>query len=194
MNIFFKKLMQIKPTLYEYGAAGTYSLDLPAGRYEISMVGAGGASNYKRELATSNPVITWRGTSAEGGVGGTAVAVINLYVSSTITIVVGSSAGVRNSSIVGIAGATLVAGGGTPANVPSVSSGTPGVMGANTISGSSIVSVLHNNDINVISDSVYYDRIANFPINRVQQNLNWSENTGVGASNAAGFVRIKKVI
>lgn len=220
MIIFSKRLLMLKPiTLFESSAAGTVTFELPAGRYEITMIGAGGGGAGARSSVTGTKHYV------QGGVGATLQVIVNVYVKSTITITIGaggvtrsgtfSGAGVTFSgdaggvtTIAGISGATLTAGGGTAANFRATSTSggnrNVGTMGTNTISGTAIMSILMNNPKNITSNQGTGTSSYRQPQGRANDNWpddtvrgksgdwGWSGTSGLDMVGASGYVRIRR--
>lgn len=220
MIIFSKRLLMLKPiTLFESSTAGTVTFELPAGRYEITMIGAGGGGAGARSSVTGTKHYV------QGGVGATLQVIVNVYVKTTITITVGaggltkagtfSGAGVSYSgdaggatTITGIAGATLTANGGTAANFTATSTSggnrNVGTMGTNTISGTAVMSILMNNPKTITSyqgtgTSTYRQPQGRFNDNWPDDTVRgksgdwgWSGTSGLNMVGAAGYVRIRR--
>jgi hypothetical protein len=54
MNIFSRKLiLETAAVLFDSSAPGTYGVDLPAGRYEMTLIGAEGAEDIPRTRRTA---------------------------------------------------------------------------------------------------------------------------------------------
>lgn len=204
--------------IYENTDAGTYSVALAKGKYEITLIGGGGGGAGARSSAVNNHHY------AQGGVGGTLQFIANLATASTIQIVVGAG-GTTSSGTFASAGsswtgtnggATTIsgfpnlsasAGGGTGANIASTSTSgcnrNVGIMGTNSLSGSALVETLLNNPNAVTSLQSTSTGTTRTAVGRA--NLNWEENTNEGKSGdhgwnnttminmigAAGFVRVR---
>lgn len=220
MIIFSKRLLMLKPiTLFESSAAGTTTFELPAGRYEITLIGGGGGAAGARSSRTGTKHY------AQGGVGGTLQVIVNVYVKSILTITIGdggvtrsgtfSGAGVSISgdpggatTITGIPGATLSAGGGTPANFRSTSTSggnrNVGTMGNNTINGTAVMSILMNNPKNITSNQGSSSGSYRQPQGRANDNwpddpargksgdFGWSGTSHLNMVGASGYVRIRR--
>lgn len=194
LRVWQKRLLDNKPIIEHEFTAGTHTFELPSGQYEIVLIGSGGISDYKREAVVSRPVVQWRAFLAQGGVGGTVIARLNISGNPTITVHVGDSSE-KDTYITGINGFVLRAGGGTNANVTSTSSGTAGVMGTNQASGSFLSIV--NNPETLVSNTYYYDKIATVPTQLLNKaNTNYQPDTSKGSASRTasnGYVLIRSL-
>lgn len=208
LNSFFLGSHFNKTPIFEHYGRGDFSLSLQKGFYEIVMIGAGGGSATLRSSLTATVY------PAQGGVGGTLKVYVKITRDVDLTIKIGAggvsdfgtfaSGGVgttatdgTSTEITGYENLTLTAGYGTKATGSSTSSSsasmTVGVIGTNTISGSGVLEVLANNDIEIISTKQITRR----------ENDNWQENKTYGASGSTigsmaqiandGYVRIIRV-
>lgn len=194
LRVWQKRLLDNKPVILREFTTGTHTLQLPSSQYEIVLIGSGGLSDYEREIVVARPVIQYRAFLAQGGVGGTIIARLNISGNPTITVHVGDSSD-KDTYITGINGFVLRAGGGTNANVTSTSSGTAGVMGTNQASGSFLSIV--NNPETLVSNTYYYDKIATVPTQLLNKpNTNYQPNTSKGSASRTasnGYVLIRSV-
>lgn len=182
-----KRLLNNKPSVNLTYRAGTHDVKLDAGQYQITVIGGGGGAAL---LNTGG----YYGL-AKGGVGGTLTAIVNIPVRQTITLNVGSggtstinsgatAAGTagNNTSISGIDGVVMIAGGGTAATVtPGGYTGVKvqGVQGTNTVSG--VLEILADNTNKITS--IQRTRTPNNPNTNAgggQANTNWPDNTSAG--------------
>lgn len=201
INGFAKLFYSGDPVLiYENTDAGTHTLDLAAGRYEITLIGGGGGGAGARSTAVNNHHY------AQGGVGGTLQFIANLATSANIQIVVGTG-GTTNSftfagagssatgitggatTITGFTNLTASAGGGTAANISSTSSSgcnrNVGVIGMNILSGSALQEILINNPNACVSGQSTSTGTTRTATGRI--NSNWSNNTSEGKSGDHGW-------
>lgn len=190
-----KRLLDNRPTVrYEF-TSGTHELELPSGQYEITLIGAGGLSAYQSHIISARPTILYEYFAAQGGIGGTAIARLNVAGTSTISIHVGERNADIDTYITGIEGFTLRAGGGTNGIVNSYTSGKAGVMGENTMEGAFLSLV--SNPITVESRTSYSSRASALPLRFLTlANPNYEPDTtkgSAGASNATGFVLIRSI-
>lgn len=203
--------------IFESNAAGTTTMILNPGVYEITLIGGGsGLSGYWRYpygIQQSNP------SYISGFCGGTIQARVRVSVRSTVSVVVGGAgankvvARVSNvpvqggkggdTYITGIPNATLIGGGGVSANITWATdnvgtiydSGTMGYPGINTASGSAVAAIILDNPN---TEPSYAWRVLGAP----SMNANWPENTSLGrggsysprgtglSDGSAGFIRI----
>ncbi len=205
--------------IFEESTAGTYSVALAPGKYEITLIGAGGGASGRRSTAVNNHHY------AQGGVGGTLQFTANLTIAATVQIVVGKG-GTTNSgtfssasggTVSGTAGGattltgfpdlTASAGGGTAGSTRATSTSgcnkTVGVIGTNMLSGSAVIATSINNPNPCTSLQSTSTSTQRRPTGRA--NDNWPEDTTRGKSGdsgwngnnflsmvgASGFVRIK---
>ena len=221
MRVFSKQLLMKKPAVvFENSNAGSYQVVLPAGRYEITLIGGGGGGFSYRSGVTNTHHY------GQGGVGATLQVIVNNYVQNNITVNVGgggvsisgtfgggaetNTAGSgTQSSITGIPGAELRANDGTGAQFTPTSSfsgtRTPGVMGTNTATGDTVVEIKINNPNNIISNAASSSSTSRTP--KGAKNSNWPaettrgqggdggwRNTAVIKMNGSdGYVRIRRV-
>lgn len=209
--------------IYENSAAGTYTLALSAGTYEITLIGGGGGASGRK--CTTNTTYHY----AQGGVGGTIQVTAKLTAAATITIVVGAGGTTKTgsfssasggtvtgtaggtSSVTNFANLTLSAGGGTPGSTRATSttgcSRTVGAIGTNTASGTALLSTLINNPNPCTPVQASSTAAARTGTGRL--NDNWPDDTqrgrsgdfgwrtGTGAMTAVGgqpgYVRIRKL-
>lgn len=194
LRVWQKRLLDNKPIIEHEFTAGTHTFELPSGQYEIVLIGSGGISDYKREAVVSRPVVQWRAFLAQGGVGGTVIARLNISGNPTITVHVGDSSE-KDTYITGIEGFVLRAGGGTNANVTSTSSGTAGVIGTNTVSGSFLSLV--DNPETLESKTYYYAQIKTVPLQNLNKaNTNYEPDTSRGSASETasnGYVLIRSL-
>lgn len=194
LRVWQKRLLDNKPVILREFTTGTHTLQLPSSQYEIVLIGSGGLSDYEREIVVARPVIQYRAFLAQGGVGGTIIARLNISGNPTITVHVGDSSD-KDTYITGINGFVLRAGGGTNANVTSTSSGTAGVMGTNTVSGSFLSLV--NNPETLVSNTYYYDKIVTVPVQFLNKpNTNYQPDTSKGSASRTasnGYVLIRSI-
>lgn len=194
LRVWQKRLLDNKPVILREFTAGTHTLQLPSSQYEIVLIGSGGLSDYEREIVVARPVIQYRAFLAQGGVGGTIIARLNVSGNPTITVHVGDSSD-KDTYITGIEGFVLRAGGGTNANVTSTSSGTAGVMGTNQATGS-FLSIINNAE-NLESKTYYYPQIANVPTQLLTRlNTNYQSDTSRGSASRTasnGYVLIRSI-
>lgn len=194
LRVWQKRLLDNKPVILREFTAGTHTFQLPSSQYEIVLIGSGGLSDYEREIVVARPVIQYRAFLAQGGVGGTIIARLNISGNPTITVHVGDSSD-KDTYITGINGFVLRAGGGTNANVTSTSSGTAGIMGTNQVSGSFLSIV--NNPETLVSKTYYYDKIATVPtqlLNKANTNYQPDASKGSASRTASnGYVLIRSV-
>lgn len=194
LRVWQKRLLDNKIFIEHEFKSGTHTLQLPSGQYEIVLVGCGGLSDSEREVVVARPVLQWRAFLAQGGVGGTVIARLNISGNPTITIHVGDSSN-KDTYITGIEGFVLRAGGGTNAVVTSTSSGTAGVIGRNTVSGS-FLSIINNAE-NLESKTYYYPQIANVPTQLLTRlNTNYQPDTSRGSARTVasnGYVLIRSI-
>lgn len=204
--------------LYESSTAGSQTMVLTAGKYEITLIGGGGGASGRRSSLTNTHHY------AQGGVGGTLQFIANLPTSATVTVTVGGGGNTSNgtfassgitlsgtagsaSTITGFPNLTATAGGGTAGTSTSTSSSacslTPGKMGTNTLSGSAPSEILINNPTTITSLSA--TSTGNSRAVAGRPNTNWPEDntrgkggdSGWSSANfitmhgAAGFVRIR---
>lgn len=187
--------------IYENAVAGTYSLALSAGTYEITLIGGGGGASGRK--CTTNSTYHY----AQGGVGGTIQVTAKLTAAATITIVVGkggttnmgSYSSASGGTVTGVAGSastitnftnlTLSAGGGTAGSTRATSTTgctrTPGVIGTNTASGTALISTLINNPNACTAAQASSTASARTGVGRV--NDNWPDNTAYGQSGDFGW-------
>lgn len=205
--------------IFEESTAGTYSLTLAPGKYEITLIGGGGGASGRRSTAVNNHHY------AQGGVGGTLQFIATLAITVTVQVVVGNG-GTTNSgtfssasggtvsgtaggatTITGFPDLTASAGGGTAGSTRATSTSactrTVGVIGTNTLSGGALVSTSINNPNPCTSLQSTSTSTQRTPTGRA--NDNWPEDTTRGKSGdsgwsgtnflsmvgASGFVRIK---
>lgn len=194
LRVWQKRLLDNKPIVEHEFTAGTHTIQLPSGQYEIVLIGSGGLSDYKSHVVSARPVLLWEAFLAQGGIGGTAIVKLNVSGNPTITIHVGDSSE-KDTYITGIEGFVLRAGGGTNANVTSYSSGTAGVMGTNTLTGSFLDIV--SNPETIISSTYYnsrYKQVNYSLLNRA--NTNYQPNTAKGSASQTasnGYVLIRSI-
>lgn len=194
LRVWQKRLLDNKPIIEHEFTTGTHEIELPSGQYEIVLIGSGGLSNYRSEIVVSRPTTLWRVFLAQGGVGGTVIARLNISGNPTITVHVGDSSE-KDTYITGIDGFVLRAGGGTNANVTSTSSGTAGVIGTNTVSGS-FLSIVENPEI-LESKTSYHSAIATIPLLFLNKsNTNYEPDTSKGSASRTasnGYVLIRSI-
>ena len=194
LRVWQKRLLDNKPIVEHEFKNGTHTFELPSGQYEIVLIGSGGLSDSQQEVVVARPVIQWRAFLAQGGVGGTVIARLNISGNPTITVHVGDSVD-KNTYITGIEGFVLQAGGGTNANVTSTSSGTAGRIGTNTVSGS-FLSLVDNPEI-LESKTYYYDKIRTVPsylLNKANTNYQPDTSRGSASKTASnGYVLIRSI-
>lgn len=194
LRVWQKRLLDNKPVILREFTAGTHTFQLPSSQYEIVLIGSGGLSDYEREIVVARPVIQYRAFLAQGGVGGTIIARLNISGNPTITVHVGDSSD-KDTYITGIEGFVLRAGGGTNANVTSTSSGTAGIMGTNQVSGSFLSIV--NNPETLVSNTYYYEKIRTVPVQFLNKaNTNYRPDTSKGSASRTasnGYVLIRSV-
>ena len=187
--------------IYENSAAGTYTLALSAGTYEITLIGGGGGASGRK--CTTNTTYHY----AQGGVGGTIQVTAKLTAAATITIVVGKggttgtgsfssasggtvtgTAGTA-STITGFTNLSISAGGGTAASTRATSTTgctrTVGVIGTNTASGTALLSTLINNPNPCTSEQASSTAAARTGTGRL--NDNWPDDTTRGKSGDFGW-------
>ena len=205
--------------IFEQSAAGTYSLALAPGKYEITLIGGGGGASGRRSTAVNNHHY------AQGGVGGTLQFTANLTSSATVQIVVGAG-GTTNTgtfssasggtvsgtaggatSITGFPNLTASAGGGTAASTRATSTSactrTVGTIGKNTLSGSAVIATSIDNPNACVSSQSTSTSTQRTPTGRVNDNWpedntrgksgdsGWNGNNFISMVGATGFVRIK---
>lgn len=205
--------------IFEESTAGTYSVALAPGKYEITLIGAGGGASGRRSTAVNNHHY------AQGGVGATLQFIANLTAPATITATVGAGGHTNTgtfssasggtvsgtpggaTTIIGFPDLTASAGGGTAGSTRATSTSgcnrMVGVIGTNTLSGNAVVSTIINNPSPCISLQSTSTSAQRRPTGRA--NDNWPEDTTRGKSGdsgwngnnflsmvgASGFVRIK---
>lgn len=207
--------------IFESQDAGTTSLSLSAGRYEITLIGGGGGGVGRRSTATDTRHY------AQGGVGGTLQIIAVLASAATVSVTVGSagtsasstfssaSGGTTTavaggaSTITGFANLSASAGGGGAASIKATSTSaanrTVGTLGTNTISGSALQETLINNP-NACTPSQGSSQTTNRSVNgRVNDNwpedntrgkggdVGWNGTSFLKATGATGFVRIRQM-
>lgn len=207
--------------IFETQEAGTTSLSLSAGTYEITLIGGGGGGVALRSSVTGAKHY------AQGGVGGTLQIIAVLASAATVSVTCGSygtsnsgtfssaSSGTTTgtngsaSSITGFANLTASAGGGVAASVRATSTSatnrTVGTIGTVTVSGSALQETLINNP-NLCTPSQATSTATNRSVNgRVNDNwpedttrgkggdVGWSGTSFLKATAATGFVRIRQM-
>lgn len=193
--------------IFENSVAGTYPVNLAAGKYEITLIGAGGGAAGLRSSRVANYHY------AQGGVGGTLQFIASLPVATTIQVVVGTggatkggtfadsgvtSTGVNGTAttITGFANLTMSAGGGTAGKVNSTSSSATnkvvGTMGATTILGSPPVEILINNPTIIVSLSATTQSTQRRQSGRL--NANWPEDQNKGKSGDFGWANTSQIL
>lgn len=151
--------------VFDSTTAGTYSVDLGAGIYNVILIGGGGGGAYCH-YGSGHSILEF---CTQGGVAGTIECIIRVRKDVTATLVLGNG-GTTNtllsqgnvsgddgmvSSISGIEQVTLVAGRGTGGSISNGSYTTPGIMGTNTIGGDEVLKVImDSNEHLIVSDSV----------------------------------------
>lgn len=186
--------------IYESTNIGIHSIQLSAGKYEITLIGGGGGGAGARSTAVNNHHY------AQGGVGGTLQFIANLATSANIQIVVGTG-GTTNSftfagagssatgttggatTITGFANLTASAGGGTAANISSTSSSgcnrNVGVIGTNSVSGLALLEIVIDNPSPCTSSQSTSTGTTRTAVGRV--NSNWPDDTVRGKSGDHGW-------
>ena len=187
--------------IYENAVAGTYTLALSAGTYEITLIGGGGGASGRK--CTTNSTYHY----AQGGVGGTLQVTAKLTAAATITIVVGkggttgtgSFSSASGGTVSGTAGAastitgftnlTISAGGGTGASTRATSTTgctrTVGVIGTNSVSGTAYLTTLINNPNPCTPSQTSSTASARTGVGR--DNDNWPDNVDYGKSGDFGW-------
>lgn len=197
LRVWQKRLLDNKPSVYYEFTEGTHEIELVSGQYEILLIGSGGVSAYQAHAVLARPVIQYEYFGAQGGIGGTARATLNVSNSPTITIHVGQRSGDKDTYITGIEGFTLRAGGGTNASVTSYSSGTAGKMGQNTMQGAFLS--LESNPITVESKTTYASKATALPLRFMTLlNPNYEPDTnygsaGLSSAGTGGLVIIRSI-
>lgn len=206
LRVWQKRLLNNKRSAqYDFSIAGTHEIELPAGIYEMWLVGAGGGGAGTIRLAGGVEIV-------RGGVGGIIHAKINVPTTTRINVNIGiggesiggsgdhTGTNGQNTSITGLMNVIIYAGGGTAGSVThqgaiSVNS-VAGIQGTNSATGNNILAILENNPVSVISE---------IGVSGVQANTGWTENTNIGCGGGfsakttnfpsiqggTGFVRIK---
>lgn len=196
LRVWQKRLLDNKPSVYLEFKSGTHEVELTSGQYEIILIGAGGFSAYLSRVVVSRPTILYEYFGAQGGVGGTARARLNITGSPTVTIHVGERGGDKDTYITGVEGFTLRAGGGTDSNVTSYNSGTAGQMGQNTMEGAFLS--LESNAITIDSKTTYNSKASQLPLRFMSlANANYPEDPTYGSANTTtketGLVIIRSI-
>lgn len=207
--------------IYESQEAGSKSLSLSAGTYEITLIGGGGGGVALRSSSTGGKHY------AQGGVGGTLQIIAVLTSAATVTITCGgygssasgtfasASAGTTSgtdggtSTITGFTNLTASAGGGVAASIRATSTSganrTVGTIGSNSVSGSALQETLINNPNSCTPSqgtSTGTTRTANGRVNDnwTEDNtrgkggdVGWNGTTFLKATGASGFVRIRQL-
>ena len=207
--------------IYESSTAGSKSLSLSAGTYEITLIGGGGGGVGRRSTVTGTKHY------AQGGVGGTLQIIAVLAAAATVSITVGTygtsssdtfssasggtttAASGTASTITGFTNLTASAGGGTGASIRATSTSaanrTVGTIGTCSVSGSALQETLINNPNTCTpgqGSSTATTRAVNGRVND-----NWPEDTTRGkggdvgwngtsflkGTGVTGFVRIRQL-
>lgn len=205
--------------IYESSTAGSKTMVLAAGKYEITLIGGGGGASGRRSSAVNNHHY------AQGGVGGTLQFIANLPTSATITATVGAGGTTSNgtfssasggtlsgtaggaSTITGFTNLTASAGGGTAGSTRATSTSactrTVGVIGTNTLSGSAVSEILINNPSPCTSYQNTSTGTSRNPTGRANDNWpedpkrgqggdsGWNNANFITINGSTGFVRIK---
>lgn len=190
-----KRLLNNRPvTKLEFFESGTATLD--AGKYRATLIGQGGGGALVRVSGTNHIGL------ALGGVAGTLVAVFNITEQTDIAITIGtpgtSKAQINgtangtpgeNTTITGLPGITLIAGGGTGASVTAsgyTTNRTAGVQGQNVATG---VLAIEADNTNVITSTTRSFSVASTPSRTPsgQANTNWPADTKRGQSGDCGW-------
>lgn len=216
-----KRLLDFKPNeLFDFSSSGTTQQLLPAGQYDVWLVGGGGGGALLNNPNTAGK--HW----ADGGVGGVIHVQISIPVEALLTITVGayglsgmkqfSGAGVTMSGNNGTPTTitwgdnSIIAGAGTGGVVTStggtLTTNTAGTQGKNSATGSGILRVVANNEISITSPTGNSTMNQRTPV--TVANKNWPEDTERGRggdvgwvtntsfqsrSGGSGFVRIKSI-
>lgn len=152
--------------VFDSTTAGTYSINLGAGIYNVILIGGGGGGAYCHFGSGHSIIETW----AQGGVAGTIDCVIRVEKDVTATLVLGAGGKTNtlissqgdvsgldgaDSRLSGIPQVSLVAGHSTGGVIVNGYSTTPGTMGSNIISGSEILKInMDSNEHPIVSGSV----------------------------------------
>lgn len=224
LRVWQKKLLNNKTDQqFDFGTPGSYSHVFEAGIWEIWLVGGGGGGASASVGEYYGRVDEW----AKGGVGGVIGVKIKVLEKTTATINIANvtnsvyinttdgeitAQNGQNTSITGLDGVDLVAGGGGGAYVylrrysssSRVATRTPGVQGTNTATGENLIEIIENNKNIIISENGELGVVQRY----AQPNTNWAEDTSRGCggsvyftgsdissavaiSGGIGFVRIK---
>lgn len=201
INNLAKEFYSSEPALiFETKTPGTYTQSLASGLYEITLIGSGGGGAGARSVVVNNHHY------AQGGVGGTLQFIAKLNANATVTLTLGDKGQTKSgtfgnsgtsisgtdggfANITGFGDLTAKAGGGSGAKIVSTSSSgstrTAGSMGANTISGSSVVEVLINNPTTITGRESTSTGTSRTPSGC--SNTNWSEDTTIGKGGDSGW-------
>ena len=207
--------------IFETQTAGTTSLSLSAGTYEITLIGGGGGGVALRSSSTGGKHY------AQGGVGGTLQILATLTSAATVSVTCGgygssasgtfssASSGTTTgtnggaSTITGFTNLTASAGGGVAASIRATSTSatnrTVGTIGTVSVSGSALKETLINNP-NPCTPSQATSTATNRAVNgRVNDNwpedntrgkggdVGWNGTSFLKGTGATGFVRIRQM-
>lgn len=187
--------------VYESIVTGLHSIQLSAGKYEITLIGGGGGAAGARSTVVNNHHY------AQGGVGGTLQFIATLVADTTIQVSLGAGgttnattfSGASTSDIAGTpGGATTIsgwanlnasAGGGTAAKIRPTSSSacnrTVGTIGTNSVSGLALREIVIDNPNPCTSSQSTSTGTTRTAVGRV--NSNWPADTGRGKSGDHGW-------
>ncbi len=189
--------------VFESQEAGTETLVLTPGTYEITLIGGGGGAAGRRSSVGGNHFY------AMGGVGATLQFVARLTTNATVQVTVGAGGATKNGTfadasagtLVGIAGgASFITGfpdliaqanGGSPGTLTANSSTSctmvAGTIGTNTISGSAVTQLLINNPSPCESRTGTGQAASTQRRTSGRENDNWPEDTSRGKSGDSGW-------
>lgn len=189
--------------VFESQEAGTQTIVLAPGRYEITLVGGGGGAAGRRSGVGGNHFY------AMGGVGATLQFIARTTTNATVQVTVaaggatkagtfsdasaGTLSGVAGeaSTITGFPNLTAQAGGGTPGTLTATSSTNctmaAGVIGTNILSGSAVTEILINNPNPCPSRTGTGQATSTQRRTSGIPNDNWPEDTNRGKGGDSGW-------
>ena len=208
--------------IFESKESGSYTLNLTAGKFEFTLIGAGGGASGRRSSVSGTHYY------AQGGVGGTLQFVAILTEPASVSITVGSGGatntgtfssasggtvtGVKggDTTIAGIPNLTAKAGGGTAGSTTATSTTgcnrNVGVIGTNTLTGTAVQNILINNNNQCVSSQGSSSANSRAATNG-RTNDNWPEDNTRGkagdcgrngtsfikATGFAGYIRVRQL-